>query len=151
KIYEIEVTDGRVHGVYDVGLELTEQGTFDASSNRLYIPASHTRIYVLNTVNPQDQACAGIIYTNHTVGGLRGAPIVTPKTQESPPFMLIAEAVGLDTMRLRTFSVPDDVTTARETDSLGREIQPNGKIALPNNQFGEPSYFQLAGWSWFQP
>jgi hypothetical protein len=151
KIYEIEIGDGRIHGFYDVGLELTVPGTFDPTSNRLFVPASHSRIYVLNTVNPQEKACAGIIYTEHTVGGLRGLPIVTPATAETPANLVFAEAVGLDMMRIRSFSVPDEVARATESDSLGRPIDANGRVAISNNQFATPVYYEMAGWSWFTP
>src|SRR5262249_12261976 len=151
KVYEIDVATGTLHGFYDTGLELTVPGAFDPVSSRLFVPASHSRIYVLNTANAKEKACAGVIYTEHSVGGLRGAPIVTPETAESPAILVVAEAVGLDVMRLRSFTVPESVADTKEMDSGGRIIQPNGKIAIANNQFADPAYFQLAGWSWFPP
>ena len=46
-VYEIEIGNGQMNGFFEVGLELSVPGTYDPPSNRLYVPASHTRIYVL--------------------------------------------------------------------------------------------------------
>lgn len=132
KVHVIEPLLGRLIGVYETGQALTVPGSYDPITQRLYLPASHRRILVLDL---QNRRCAGVIYTGHAVGGLRGAPIIAPPTPGQPSVILIAEAESLGSMKLRAFTVPQAVTDAQP--ALG----PDGK----------PIEFTVPGWSWFTP
>lgn len=120
KVHEIEAVEGRLMGVFDVGQPLTVPGGFDSISRRLFVPASRKRIYVLDT---EKKTCAGVYYTNHTVGGLRAAPIVTPST------LVVAEANSLGSMLVKSFTLSE-----------------SGDKATPDNV-----QYRIRGWAWFAP
>jgi outer membrane protein assembly factor BamB len=133
KIHVIEPLGGRLIGVYETGQNLTVPGAFDPISQRLFVPAAHRRILVLDL---QSKSCAGVIYTHHAVGGLRGAPVIAPPEPGQAATLLIAEADSLDTMKLRPFSVPENVRDAKPVQDPGDP---------------KPVEFTVPGWSWFMP
>lgn len=132
KVYAIEPLMGRLLGVYETGQPLTVPGSYDPITQRLFLPASHRRILVLDL---QNKRCAGVIYTGHAVGGLRGAPVIAPPSPGQPSVILIAEADSLGSMKLRAFTVPESVSEAQP--ALGAD--------------GKPIEFIVPGWSWFSP
>jgi outer membrane protein assembly factor BamB len=121
KVYEIDALEGRLLGVFDVGQPLTVPGGYDPKDRRLFVPAARKRIYVLDV--GEKKRCAGVFYTNHTVGGLRAAPIITSST------LVIAEASSLGGMVIKSFALSDEGDKAAET----------------------PDKYRIRGWSWFQP
>ncbi|MCS6976875.1 MAG: PQQ-binding-like beta-propeller repeat protein [Gemmatales bacterium] len=132
KVYVVEPLMGRLLGVYETGQPLTVPGSYDPITQRLFLPAAHRRILVLDV---QNKRCAGVIYTGHAVGGLRGAPVIAPPSPGQPSVILIAEADNLGSMKLRAFTVPDAVSDAKP--ALGAD--------------GKPIEFTVPGWSWFSP
>jgi outer membrane protein assembly factor BamB len=120
-VHEIDALDGRLLGIFELGQPLTVPGGYDPRDRRLFVPAARKRIYVLDV--GEKKRCAGVFYTNHTVGGLRAAPIVTAST------LVVAEASSLGSMVIKSFSLSEEGDKATET----------------------PDKYRIRGWSWFQP
>ena len=132
-VEEIETTEGTLLGSYSLGQPLTVGGERQPGTNLVYFPADSHSVYVLDVAA---RTCAGILYTGHPDGSLRGAPVMlrepTPAGQgnETARFsLLLSQEDGLDRVKLRAFPLPI-------TD-------PN-----PGNRQRERS---VAGWSWFPP
>jgi outer membrane protein assembly factor BamB len=121
-VHEIEVVDGRLLGRYEIGQPLTVAGAFDAATRRLYQPADHKRVYVLDV---EANVCAGVLYTNHSAGSLRGPPIASEST------LVLAESTSLGTMRVRSLTVAANVAETK--------IEPRADA------------YDVPGWSWFPP
>jgi len=120
--------DGRFLGYFDIGHPLSVLPAVDLVTNKLYQPADAKRIFVFNLAS---NICEDILYTNHPAGGLRGAPIIVPPSPGDAggaATLVIAEATGVGSMKLRAFS----------TQARGSDFKPLRE-------------YQLPGWSWFAP
>lgn len=118
--------DGRLIGYFELGHPLSVLPAIDPVTNKLYQPADAKRIFVFNLAN---NSCEDILYTNHPAGGLRGAPVIVPPSPGEAggvATLVIAEATGVGSMKLRAFS----------TQARGSDFKPLRE-------------YQLPGWSWF--
>src|SRR5262249_28400286 len=89
-------------------------------------------VYVLDVGK---QTCAGILYTGHASGWLRGEPVVVPPPgDEAPALLVLAQADGLAAVKLRAFALPVSDPDARP---LGAEPKLRGWSWLPPGQDGE--------------
>ncbi len=128
---EIDTTDGKRVGHYDVGQSLTGWGTHQAGSSLLYFAADRDCVYVLDA---DKHACVRVLYSHHPGLALRGPPVVavepgSTKGLAAPGVLLLAQTDGVKNMKLRVFALP-----------LEESDQPD---ALPPQP--------LPGWTWFAP
>jgi len=130
-IHEIELSGGQLLGRWYLGQRLTRGGTREGDTSRIYFPADDSCIYVLD-VSPKERRCVAILEDGHRSGSLRSEPVIIPPGGNGAPgYLILNEASGLDSMRLRVFELP---------------LQNRHDAPLPL----EPPA-RLAGWTWFKP
>ncbi|HEY7311853.1 MAG TPA: PQQ-binding-like beta-propeller repeat protein [Gemmataceae bacterium] len=143
-VHEIELSQGKPIGRYSLGQRLTRGGTREGDSSRIYFPADDSCIYVLDV---QQKRCVNILYDGHPSGSLRSEPIVVPperreaaggeaagvpvEDSETPGFLILNQASGLDAMSLRVFQLP-----LRDRHAAPLDLNPPAR---------------LNGWTWFEP
>lgn len=141
RVVLIESFDGSRIGYLPLGQKLAGGGTWQTGTSRVFFPAENQNVFVIDT-NPKPDPSGKVdpavfeamLATGHGAGTLRGAPIVVGGgTDESgaavsPTYFIIAQADGLDGMKVRAF-----------------------ELALPRADLGVPVEFRLNGWSWFTP
>jgi hypothetical protein len=146
KVHEVELVEGNVLGHYELGQPLTVGGVWQEGTDLLYFPGDSDNVYVLDMAMNQapsqkrDKSCVAILRTGHPSGSLRSEPIIVnrldpfARTEDaqriSPPYLILSQADGLDSMKLRVYDLP--ITNP--------DVQP---LLQP-----EP---HIHGWSWFQP
>ncbi len=129
EVHEIELSQGRLLGTYNLGQRLTLGGVAEPNSSRVYFPADDHCVYILDVAK---RRCERILYSGHPAGSLRGEPIILPALDEETPGRLILnQATGLDGVRLRVFDLP--IIDGRAAERV----------------FSPPA--TLAGWTWFNP
>ena len=131
KVHEIELAQGKLKGVYDLGQPLTSGGALQPGTNLLYFPADDFCVYVLDA---KKHSCVAVLYTGHPAGSVRGEPLVlTPDPEEGESWLVLNEARGLDATQLCVYRLP--VAADREQQAPARRVP-------------EPP---LPGWTWFPP
>ncbi len=126
KLHDIDTSAGRLEGRFEMGQPLTLPGTFDAGSQRLFVPADKKRLYILDVAQ---KTCETVFYSNHPVGGLRAPPIVVTTAEHGRTLVLI-EATDLQTTKVRGFTLPKPGADSKLTESID---------------------YAVTGWSWFPP
>ena len=131
KVHEIELAQGKLKGVYDLGQPLTSGGALQPGTNLLYFPADDFCVYVLDV---KERRCVAVLYTGHPAGSLRGEPLVlAPDPEEGESWLVLNEARGLDHTQLCVYRLP--IAADREQQA-------------PVSAVPEPP---LPGWTWFPP
>src|SRR5262249_38721065 len=132
-VVEVETTEGTLLGTYHLGQPLTAGGVRQPGTYLLYFPADSHTVYVLDAAA---RACAGILYTRHPGGSLRGPPVILTepaRAGEANPggraALVLSEEDGLDAVKLRAFALP---VTGPEPGPKQWERR-------------------LPGWTWFAP
>jgi hypothetical protein len=131
-VHEIELAQGRLLGVYPLGQPLTVGGAQDPATGLLYFPADEFCVYV---INPEKHQCVGALYTGHSAGSQRGAPLVVtsdPQVEDSS-WLVLNQTSGLHAMQLRVYHLP--------FDDRDRERPPDKLVPEP----------PMPGWTWFPP
>jgi len=132
-VHEIEIVRGQVLGRFDLGLPLSGGGTHQEGTNLVYFPAEVGFLFVLDV---EQRKCVGVLQTGHPAGSLRGEPLIVtdgrPMTEGSSPprYLILSQADGLDTMKLRAYRLPIDKVMKVAP------LQPEPRVR---------------GWSWFPP
>jgi outer membrane protein assembly factor BamB len=131
RVEEIEIHDGALRGFYDLGQPLTLGGVHQPGTNLVYFAADNFCVYALDVAR---RNCAAVLYTGHPDGSLLSHPIAlslgrsSGSQQPSGGHLLLAQADGLDAMKLRVFALP---VTSVDAGPLQEE--------------------RLEGWGWFPP
>jgi len=132
-IEEIETTEGTARGYYSLGQPLTVGGVHQHGTNLVYFPADSETVYVLDVAA---RTCAGILYTGHPAGSLRGSPVILQEPAQAGnrkpaarACLVLSQEDGLDEVKLRVFPLPG-------------EDPGHGARAWEK---------KLPGWSWFPP
>jgi outer membrane protein assembly factor BamB len=131
KVHEIELAQGKLLGVYDLGQPLTVGGVRDPATGLLYFPGDDFCVYVLD---PRKRQCDQVLYTGHPAGSLRGEPlvVVAPDGQGNDvSWLILNQTHGLDATRLRIYHLP----------IADREASPEKLTPEP----------EAHGWTWFPP
>jgi hypothetical protein len=111
RVDEIETTEGRLLGHYDLGQPLSAGGVHQPGTSLLYIPADEFTIYVLDIAK---RSCAGVLYAGHPSGSVRTPPILIPDLEDSerpdasaaaPGWLVLCQNKS-DAARLRVFRLP---------------------------------------------
>jgi outer membrane protein assembly factor BamB len=132
KVHEIELAQGKLLGVFDLGQPLTVGGVRDPNTNLLYFPADDFCVYVLDVSN-QPKRCVGVLYTNHPAGSLRSAPLIlsAPDAQGTDSeWLVLNQAEGLHATQLHVYHLP---IADREAPAEDLKLKP------------------IPGWTWFPP
>lgn len=113
EVHEIELIEGRLLGRYLLGQRLTVGGTTEPGSRRVYFPADDGCVYVLDVAA---RRCDAILYSRHPAGSLRSElAVVPPGGADAPGYLVLNQANGLDSVRLRVWELPiKDGRTAAE-------------------------------------
>lgn len=129
RVFDIDARTGTLLGFFEVNQPLGGGVVHERGTSRLYVPAAGQQVYVLNYA-PSDQTprCEATIATGHAPGSLRGPPVLVGG-EDGPRTLVLAEADGLNAMKLRAFLLIDP------------------KFAVPP----PVAEVALAGWSWFDP
>ena len=131
KVHVIELAQGKLKGVYDLGQPLTAGGARQPETNLLYFPADDFCVYVLD-VSENVQRCVAVLYTGHLAGSLRGEPLIlTPDPGVGESWLVLNQTHGLDETRMRVYRLP-----LQDKDQQPEKIDP------------EPV---VPGWTWFPP
>lgn len=146
KVHVIEVVNGQLLGWYELGKALTVGGALQQvrmgqeDKKFLYVPADEGYVFVLDIADSaRKQPCVAVIPSGHPSGSLRTEPIVVTREEsrlmaqkipeEWPDFLMLCQADGLNSMKVRLFHIP-----VQSSASLSAE----SGSAVP-------------GWSWFPP
>lgn len=130
-VHEIELSQGQLLGRWRLSQRLTRGGVREGDTSRIYFPADDSCIYVLD-VDPKKRGCVAILEDGHRSGSLRSEPvIIPPEGANAPGYLILNQASGLDSMRLRVFELPL-----------------RSRFAAPLS-LDAPA--RLAGWTWFEP
>ena len=115
-VLEINVATGDVVGRITLGRPAGPQMAHRPGTGLLYIPADAHATYVFE-VDARDQngqrrdpALLGAMNTGQPTGSLRGTPVFSNPEPEDPgpKFLVLGQADGLDSMKLRAFPIPAD-------------------------------------------
>jgi outer membrane protein assembly factor BamB len=132
KVHEIELGQGKLLGVFDLGQPLTVGGVRDPNTKLLYFPADDFCVYVLD-VTSQVKRCVAVLYTGHAAGSLRSAPLLlsAPDAQGADSdWLVLNQAEGLHATRLRVYHLP---VADRDEPAEELKLKP------------------IPGWTWFPP
>jgi outer membrane protein assembly factor BamB len=128
-VHEIELSGGGLLGRYHLGQRLTQGGTREGKTDRLYFPADDSCVYVLDVVRHR---CLNVLYSGHPSGSVRSSPMVlAPEREGAPGYLVLNQTHGLDAMRLRVFELP-----LQDSHAAPLALDPPPEIA---------------GWTWFEP
>lgn len=138
-ILEITLATGEITGRISIGRPLGPHLAPRQGTGLLYIPAESRAVYVFDVDRHDENARrlepirVGVMNTGHAPGTLRGVPVFSnPDPNEpGPKFLVLGQADGLDSMKLRAYRLPD------APDAPG-ESPPPAEIVLP-------------GWASFPP
>jgi outer membrane protein assembly factor BamB len=131
RVEEIEIHGGALRGFYDLGQPLTTGGVRQPGTDLVYFAADNFCVYALDAAK---RTCAAVLYTGHPGGSLLSPPTVLGVTHSADGkpsaggYLLLAQADGLDAMKLRAFALP-----ASDADA------------------GPVQEERLEGWGWFPP
>lgn len=130
RVEEIDAGSGKLQGYFRVGEPLTVGGAHQQGTPLLYFPAEGHSIYILDM---EKKCCAGILYSGHPRGSLRGPPVIVAQpgktAQLASGLMILNQAAGLSAVKLPSFTLP---------------------IADPDQKPLGPE-LRAQGWSWFAP
>jgi outer membrane protein assembly factor BamB len=132
KVHEIELGQGKLLGVFDLGQPLTVGGVRDPNTKLLYFPADDFCVYVLD-VTSQVKRCVAVLYTGHPAGSLRSAPLLLSapdKQGADSDWLVLNQAEGLHATRLRVYHLP---VADRDEPAEELKLKP------------------IPGWTWFPP
>jgi hypothetical protein len=144
-ILEIALSTGAINGKITIGRPLGPTLAARPGTSLLYIPADARAVYVfdVNRIDPDgkrlDPIKVGVHATGHGPGSLRGVPAFsTPDPNDpGPKFLVLGEAAGLETMKLRAFRLPDAPDEAPSGEGATREITLPGWASFPPHCDGE--------------
>jgi outer membrane protein assembly factor BamB len=107
RVEEIEVNDGALRGFYELGQPLSAGGVRQPGTDLVYFPADSFCVYALDVGK---RTCAAVLYTGHPSGSLLSPPVALSggrtDGKQAAGYLLLAQADGLDAMKLRIFAVP---------------------------------------------
>jgi outer membrane protein assembly factor BamB/tetratricopeptide (TPR) repeat protein len=118
QVEEIEATGGAWQGSYSLGQPLVAGGVHQPGTTLVYFPADDYCVYVLDVAK---RVCAGILYSGHASGSLRGLPLVwndeaqgaLDKGQKTPEptaagggWLLLSLASGAGNVQLLPYALP---------------------------------------------
>ena len=111
----------------------------------LYIPGDAHAVYVFDVDRHDpdgrrlEPTLLGVMNTGHPRGSLRGVPVFSnPDPNEpGPKFLVLGQADGLDTMKLRAFRLPDGPDPRPAGDVEAKEIPIPGWASFPPHCDGE--------------
>jgi outer membrane protein assembly factor BamB len=135
RIDEVEISEGRLLGYYDLGQRLTVGGARQEGTSLVYFPGDEFCVYALDAAR---RTCDAVLYANHPAGSLRGVPIFVrgrqmPKATDPAKgptgWMLLCQAKGTAAVEVRPYRLP---------------------LHDPDQPAAEPM-LQVAGLSWFPP
>lgn len=126
RVEEIDAGSGKLLGFFRLGEPLSAGMARQDGSPLLYVPAESYAIYVLDV---EKHACERILYSRQARGALRSPPLIVTEPGKSAGLMVLEESDGLDTTRLRAYSLP---------------IRDPDQKSLPVEQ-------KIRGWTWFAP
>ena len=144
-VLEIDLTTGQIVGKITVGRPLGPVVVARPGTGLLYIPGDAHAVYVFDVYRHDpdgrrlEPTLLGVMNTGHPRGSLRGVPVFSnPDPNEpGPKFLVLGQADGLDTMKLRAFRLPDGPDPRPAGDVEAKEIPIPGWASFPPHCDGE--------------
>jgi outer membrane protein assembly factor BamB len=144
-VLEIALSTGEIVGRIVANRPLGPSLAGRPGTTLLYVPADARAVYVfdVNRTDPDgrrlDPIKVGVVNTGHGPGTLRGVPVFsTPDPNDpGPKFLVLGEAAGFETMKLRAFRLPDAPDAPPQGDGATREISLPGWASFPPHCDGE--------------
>jgi len=144
-VLEIDLTTGQIVGRITVGRPLGPVIVARPGTGLLYVPGEAHAVYVFDVYRHDpdgrrlEPTLLGVMNTGHPRGSLRGVPVFSnPDPNEpGPKFLVLGQADGLDTMKLRAFRLPDGPDGKPAGDVEAKEIPIPGWASFPPHCDGE--------------
>ena len=144
-ILEITLATGDIVGKITIGRPLGPNLAARPGTGLLYIPSESRAVYVFE-VDRQDAegkrlepTLLGVMNTGHPSGSLRGVPVFSnPDPREpGPRFLVLGQADGLETMKLRAFPLPAAADGKPDGSASAAELALPGWASFPPYCDGE--------------
>jgi outer membrane protein assembly factor BamB len=144
-ILEISLATGEIIGRITIGRPLGPNLAARPGTGLLYIPAESRAVYIFDVDRHDENARrldpirVGVMNTGHPPGSLRGVPVFSnPDPNEpGPKFLVLGQADGLESMKLRAYRLPETPDGRPEEGSLPVEIELPGWASFPPYCDGE--------------
>ena len=144
-ILEITLATGEITGKISIGRPLGPNLAARPGTGLLYIPAESRAVYVFDVDRHDENARrldpvkVGVMNTGHPPGSLRGVPVFSnPDPHEpGPKFLVLGQADGLESMKLRAYRLPDTPDGRPDESSPPVEIELPGWASFPPYCDGE--------------
>jgi predicted Zn finger-like uncharacterized protein len=144
-ILEVSLATGEIIGRIALGRPLGPTVVARPGTGTLYVPADARAVYVFNVYHQDadgrrlEPVLLGVMNTGHPRGSLRGVPVFSnPDPNEpGPKYLVLGQADGLDTMKLRAFRLPEGPDGRPVPDAEVKEIPIPGWASFPPHCDGE--------------
>ncbi len=138
-----DIANGKKIGRITIGQAIGPGAFVRPGTNHLYVAGEARRIFVFDVepvASGGEAQCLRVIPTDHPNGTLRTVPMILglPGDDPSPRFLVLSQAEGSGTMKLRALPLPPTPILSPDAPPL---LEPLGTtVDLP-----------LKGWAWFPP
>jgi hypothetical protein len=144
-VLEISLASGEIVGKIVIGRPLGPVVVARPGTGFLYVPAEARAVYVFDVFRHDpdgrklEPTLLGVMNTGHPRGSLRGVPVFSnpDPNDPGPKFLVLGQADGLDTMKLRAFRLPDGPDGRPAGDVEAKEIPIPGWASFPPHCDGE--------------
>jgi PQQ-like domain len=144
-VLEIAVASGEIVGKINIGRPLGPIIIPRPGTGLLYVPSESRAVYVFDVFRHDpdgrrlEPTLLCVMNTGHPRGSLRGVPVFSnPDPNEpGPKFLVLGQADGLDTMKLRAFRLQDGPDGKPVGDIEAKEIPIPGWASFPPHCDGE--------------
>lgn len=144
-VLEISLGTGEIVGRINLGRPLGPVIVGRPGTGLLYIPADARAVYVFDVhrFDPNgvrlEPTLLGVMNTGHPRGSLRGVPVFSNPYPDDPgpKFLVLGQADGIETMKLRAFRLPEGADGKPTGDVQVKEISIPGWASFPPHCDGE--------------
>ena len=144
-VLEIALATGEIVGKITIGRALGPVIVGRPGTGHLYVPADARAVYVFDVYRHDpdgrrlEPTLLGVMNTGHPRGSLRGVPVFSnpDPNDPGPKFLVLGQADGLETMKLRAFRLPDGPEGKPVGDAEAKEIPIPGWASFPPHCDGE--------------
>jgi outer membrane protein assembly factor BamB len=144
-VLEISIPSGEIVGRITIGRPLGPVIVARPGTGFLYVPADARAVYVFDVFRHDpdgrrlEPTLLGVMNTGHPRGSLRGVPVFSnpDPNDPGPKFLVLGQADGLETMKLKAFRLPDGPDGKPVGDPEAKEIPVPGWASFPPHCDGE--------------
>lgn len=144
-VLEIALATGEIVGRITLGRPLGPVIVHRPGTGLLCVPGEARAVYVCDVFRHDpdgrrlEPTLLGVMHTGHPRGSLRGVPVFSnpDPVEPGPKFLVLGQADGLDTMKLRAFRLPDGPDGRPAGEVEAKEIPIPGWASFPPHCDGE--------------